>query len=46
VQLTDGTTWGVVVVFAQLDPDGCCAGAYSVVGDPSFQQIDGGVDGG
>ena len=45
VQLTDGTTWAVSVVFAQLDPDGCCAGAYSVVSTSAFLPLDGGVDG-
>ena len=45
VQLMDGTTWAVSAVFAQLDPDGCCAGSYSVVSTSAFQAIDGGVDG-
>ena len=45
VQLMNGVTYRVSVTFGQLDPDGCCAGVYTIVGDPTFQQIDGG-DGG
>ena len=40
VQLTNGSTYSVSVEFVQLDPDGCCAGTYSVVRDPMWSLID------
>jgi hypothetical protein len=46
VQLMNGHTYEVSIAFAQLDPDGCCAGVYSVSGDPTWRLVGGGGDGG
>ncbi len=45
VELMDSARFRVTVRFAQLDPDGCCAGVYTVNGDPGYERLDGGGNG-
>lgn len=46
VQLMNGHVYEVSIAFAQRDPDGCCAGVYSVSGDPTWRLVGGDSDGG
>jgi hypothetical protein len=46
VQLMDGAGYRVTVEFREFDPAGCCAGVYIIDGDPAYDRVDGGGDGG
>jgi hypothetical protein len=46
VQLMDGATYRITVAFRDFDASGCCAGVHIIDGDPAYELVGGGADGG